>query len=434
MYHRQVSSQPHSGVQYRHAPTARAQSAAVALPNASRTSAALTVAGYTLAHAGRQVRLGPVAFWVAVGTLVIMAIWTITTATYFAFRDDVLTGLIARQAEMQYAYEDRIADLRQQIDRMSSRQLLNQEQYEQKLDQVIRRQSALENRANAIQSMPDGIVTGSTRPTGREQHRSVPNRPAPVNDKSSNLLLPERVARENVASALALLNASLDRVEARQAASLTSMQESYEAKAKRIRGVLSDLGLDGMRLSARDGNAGVGGPLVPARLPAYAGPFEQHVYRVGIARAQVDRLTRTLASVPLRTPVVGDVDISSGFGMRIDPFIRAPAMHTGMDFRGETGDPARATADGNVTVAGWQGGYGKMVEIDHGNGLTTRYAHLSDITVKVGQRVRAGYIIGKVGSTGRSTGPHLHYETRVNGDAVDPRKFLRAGMRLGGVR
>src|SRR5262247_2481691 len=96
-------------------------------------------AGLTLAHAGRQVRLGPVAFWIVVGTLVIMALWTITTATYFAFRDDVLTGLIARQAEMQYAYEDRIADLRQQIDRMSSRQLLNQEQYEHKLDQIIRR-------------------------------------------------------------------------------------------------------------------------------------------------------------------------------------------------------------------------------------------------------------------------------------------------------
>src|SRR6185503_8695544 len=83
--------------------------------------------GYTLMHAGRQVRLGPIAFWVVVGTTVIMAVWTVTTATYFAFRDDVLTGLIARQAEMQFAYEDRIAELRAQIDRISSRQLLNQE-------------------------------------------------------------------------------------------------------------------------------------------------------------------------------------------------------------------------------------------------------------------------------------------------------------------
>jgi hypothetical protein len=116
MYQRQVSSQTYAGAPYRHAPSPRAHPTAVAL---QRT-------GYTLAHAGRQLRVGPIAFWVVVGTLVIMAAWTVTTATYFAFRDDVLTGLIARQAEMQYGYEDRIADLRAQIDRMSSRQLLNQ--------------------------------------------------------------------------------------------------------------------------------------------------------------------------------------------------------------------------------------------------------------------------------------------------------------------
>jgi murein DD-endopeptidase MepM/ murein hydrolase activator NlpD len=310
---------------------------------------------------------------------------------------------------------------------MSSRQLLNQEQYEQKLDQIMRRQSALENRANAIQTMPDSIVTGSTRPTGREQTRSVPNRPSPVNDRSSDLL-PQRTPGRDFSTAITRLQASLDRVEARQAASLASMEETYDAKARRIRGVLADLGLDATRIAP-----GIGGPLVAARIPANPEAFEHHVQRVSVARAQVDRLTRTLASVPVRRPVMGEPEISSGFGMRLDPFIRSPAMHTGMDFRGDTGDPARSTADGTVTIAGWQGGYGKMVEIDHGNGLATRYGHLSDIAVKVGQRVRVGHIVGKVGSTGRSTGPHLHYETRVNGEAVDPRKFLRAGLRLGGV-
>src|SRR5712675_141392 len=104
---------------------------------------------YALVHAGRQLRLGPIAFWIVVGTLVIMAVWTITTATYFAFREDVLTRLIARQADMQFGYEDRIAEMRAQVDRISSRQLLDQEQYEQKLDQILRRQSALESRASA---------------------------------------------------------------------------------------------------------------------------------------------------------------------------------------------------------------------------------------------------------------------------------------------
>jgi murein DD-endopeptidase MepM/ murein hydrolase activator NlpD len=117
--------------------------------------------------------------------------------------------------------------------------------------------------------------------------------------------------------------------------------------------------------------------------------------------------------------------------MRIDPFLGRPAMHTGLDFRGEIGDAIRATAGGVVVSAGWSGGYGRMVEIEHGHGLSTRYGHLSEIDVRVGQAVKTGQIVGRLGSTGRSTGPHLHYETRVEGDAVDPQKFLRAGTRMG---
>ncbi|MFL6822901.1 MAG: M23 family metallopeptidase, partial [Xanthobacteraceae bacterium] len=121
-----------------------------------------------------------------------------------------------------------------------------------------------------------------------------------------------------------------------------------------------------------------------------------------------------------------------GFGVRIDPDQGAPAMQTGLALHGESGDPVRATADGTVIAAGWNGGYGRVVEVDHHNGLSTRYAHLSSIDVRVGQSVKSGQIVGKVGSTGRSTGPHLHYETRLKGEAVDPQKFLRAGEKLDG--
>ncbi|MFZ0175638.1 MAG: M23 family peptidase, partial [Pseudolabrys sp.] len=106
--------------------------------------------GYTLTHAGHQVRIGPVAFWIVVGTLVIMAVWSIATGTYFAFRDNVLTRLIGRQAEMQFAYEDRIAELRAQVDRTTSRQLLDQEQFEKKLNALLQRQAALEQRTSAL--------------------------------------------------------------------------------------------------------------------------------------------------------------------------------------------------------------------------------------------------------------------------------------------
>ena len=134
--------------------------------------------------------------------------------------------------------------------------------------------------------------------------------------------------------------------------------------------------------------------------------------------------------MPLRAPVAGEIDETSPFGVRVDPFLHVAAMHTGLDFRGDPGEAIHATAAGTVISAGWSGGYGQMVEIDHGNGLATRYGHLSEIDVRVGQSIRIGQVVGRIGSTGRSTGPHLHYETRIDGEAVDPQKFLRAGVRL----
>jgi murein DD-endopeptidase MepM/ murein hydrolase activator NlpD len=226
---------------------------------------------------------------------------------------------------------------------------------------------------------------------------------------------------------LGRLEHALDRVDTRQTASLNAMEESYDSKTRRMRGVLAELGL-GLGKPTADG---VGGPFVPFKLSSHATAFEKQVYRIQVARAQVDRLTKTLATVPIRKPVTGEIDMSSGFGMRIDPFLGRPAMHTGLDFRGEIGDAIRATAGGVVVSAGWSGGYGRMVEIEHGHGLSTRYGHLSEIDVRVGQAVKTGQIVGRLGSTGRSTGPHLHYETRVEGDAVDPQKFLRAGTRMG---
>ena len=112
-----------------------------------------------------QLRLGPIAFWIVTGTLVVLAVWTIITGTYFAFREDVLAKLIARHAEMQFAYEDRIAELRAQIDRFSSRQLIDQEAYEKKLEQILRRQAALESRASALNGLGD--ITGAIRQPAR---------------------------------------------------------------------------------------------------------------------------------------------------------------------------------------------------------------------------------------------------------------------------
>jgi murein DD-endopeptidase MepM/ murein hydrolase activator NlpD len=398
---------------------------------AAAHAAQFTLAQYTLAYAGYQLRLGPIAFWATVGTLVIMAAWTIITATYFAFRDDVLTSLIARQAEMQFGYEDRIAELRAQVDRMSSRQLLDQEQFEHKLDAILRRQTMLEQRANTLSTLPDLGITGAIRPTGRAERPAL-GKPAPINEKSAPPAAPGRKAAiGNVDGVLTRLGAALDHVEAEQSATLAAIESSYDLKARRIRGVLTELGIDAGKSAPSAEVGATGGPFVAARLRSDSSAFERQLHRIGLARAHVDQLNRTLGNVPVRRPVTGEIDPSSGFGVRIDPFLKSPAMHTGLDMRGEPGDPVRATANGTVTFAGWQGGYGNMIEIDHGNGVSTRYGHLSSIDTEVGKTVKTGQVIGKVGTTGRSTGPHLHYETRIDGEAVDPQRFLRAGAKLG---
>src|SRR5688572_28052818 len=258
MSHRS-NARPHH--EHPHAATARRPASQSILPVLGAPGA------WTLGHAGRQLRVGPIAFWIIVGTLVIMAGWSVVTATYFAFRDDGLTRLLTRQADMQYAYEDRIADLRGQVDRLASRQLLDQEQYEKKLEQILRRQAALESRAAALSSLPDSTPNGSIKPAARPSHveraPSVVPKPSPINDTVIMVAPPEREARLEsrsvpgggfqLASAdargglegvLARLHSSLDRVETMQIATLNSIEETFDAKAKKMRGVLADLGLD----------------------------------------------------------------------------------------------------------------------------------------------------------------------------------------------
>ncbi len=130
------------------------------------------------------------------------------------------------------------------------------------------------------------------------------------------------------------------------------------------------------------------------------------------------------ASIPSREPVE-NISLSSDFGNRSDPFNGHKRMHQGIDIRGPLGTPVYATADGVVTRAQWANGYGNLVEINHGNGLETRYGHLSRLIAQPNERVRRGQLIGLMGSTGRSTGSHLHYEVRIAGNAVNPLPYIQ---------
>ena len=298
--------------------------------------------------------------------LVATAAWLIVGGAYIVFRDDGLSRLIGEQAALQQTYEDRIAELRAQVDRIMSQKGLDQEQVEQRVNALLQRQ--------------------------------------------------------------ARMSLSLDNIDQKQVATLADLGERIDMRARQMQSVLADLGVK-VRASAE---AATGGPFIPFKSPASdAGAFESQLYRINVGRAQMDLYNRVLAAVPVRKPVDGEADMTSSFGMRLHPILKRLAIHNGIDLRGDTGEPVRATATGKVTIAGRQRGYGNVVEISHGNGLATRFGHLSEISVKVGQVVRIGETVGKIGSTGLSTGPHLHYETRINGKAVDPQKFLRAGFSLG---
>lgn len=219
----------------------------------------------------------------------------------------------------------------------------------------------------------------------------------------------------------AALDGAADALAVAQADRLERLGTQTRRGLEAMRGVIARTGLDPSRYGEPKG--GIGGPLVPLRADA----FDEALAHAEQDRAEESRLRRIAAALPLAQPIGGELAVSSGFGTRLDPFTRGLALHTGLDLKAEPGVPVRATAPGRVIAAEPAGGYGNMVEIDHGHGIVTRYAHLSRIAVRTGQRLRAGETLGLAGSSGRSTGSHLHYETRIDGEPTNPQSFLAAG-------
>jgi murein DD-endopeptidase MepM/ murein hydrolase activator NlpD len=187
--------------------------------------------------------------------------------------------------------------------------------------------------------------------------------------------------------------------------------QSIEGKLQKINDYLKKRGLKGFSTKAVGGN----GDAEAAKLT------DNEAY--SLYDEYMDRLVHSVAFTPMGYPHISS--LTSYFGYRSDPFNSAHAeFHPGIDFKGNKGDAARCTANGRVVFAGWYGGYGNCVRIAHMNNYETLYGHLSRISVKVGQEVTLGQKIGEVGSTGHSTGTHLHYEVRKNGKAVNPISFL----------
>ncbi len=230
--------------------------------------------------------------------------------------------------------------------------------------------------------------------------------------------------------------ARVDRLEADQASALSELEDSVVQRSEQVQGVLRLTGVSMTRLTDSDGSEGQGGPLVPQDLVDYLRnsnlnpAFAHRVSQVAARVAESRRLEAIASSTPLAPPLAVEYRETSGFGPRVDPFTGRPAFHAGLDMAAFDRAPVVATSPGVVSFAGVRNGYGYVVEIDHGHGFKTRYGHLRDIQVSRGQSVAIGQRIGSMGSTGRSTGTHLHYEVWFRGRVYDPVNFLRAGRHV----
>jgi murein DD-endopeptidase MepM/ murein hydrolase activator NlpD len=388
--------------------------------------------------ATRSYRVRP---WLAgsvVGFFSLLLVAYVAATAYLVYRDDLLGAAVSHQVRMQYAYEARIAALRSELDRVTSRHAVQTENVEQQLSTLLEQQATIEERQDALETLAGqargaGVAVAGSADEGGDEAAPLGYAPAAATDGdvTSQLLLKgprsgKQVAlgADGIRPILSGVGASLDRVETHQSDALDVLSAAAGGKEEQMTKALTAIGVKVGDAEDAD-TVPEGGPFIPAEGMHF-------VERTALLKKTLDgieTLRSDAAALPLKVPVRARY-ISSRFGFRVDPFLKRPAFHAGLDFVAEAGTTVYATAPGTVVSAGLSGGYGEMVEIAHADGVSTRYGHLSQILVSAGAHVDTGTPIGLVGSTGRSTGPHLHYETRRDGEAVDPALYLAAGKAL----
>ena len=393
-----------------------------------------------------------------------------TATAYLVLRDDLIGMTHARNARLLHEYEDRIAELRANLDRITSRQLLDQQAIEAKVAELIKRQEMLGGRSSKISGLmekaalhglqnPEKITEKASEtenlriPAGNQKTGSIEqdtpiktagmlgfqlrgaadgpdfgsNNPLLASNTNTSdpgfggVVIPDLTNNVSTQGMFFNVGKRIKQLDLEQRLLVDGLRVAAVSRAEKIALTLAKLGLE---VPVESG--ATGGPLLP---PKPDEGFERAAAALDHSLTALDAVLAQLRNVPVGSPVPG-ASVSSAYGNRIDPFLGTAAMHSGIDFRAKAGTPVKAAASGTVTSAGYNGGYGLVVEIRHASGLTTRYAHLSRSLVKEGQKVEAGMSIGKVGSTGRSTGPHLHFEIRRHGEPTNPSKFLMAGRNI----
>jgi len=339
---------------------------------------------------------------------------TAAARDYYADAWHQTGGELATQREQSSSLTDQVAALRTQIDAMK---LASAD------DAGARR--ALDQRIVEL-SADLAVATGRNgqlSQTIRGMQRTV----ALIADDRSAL----RAARNELSAQVAFLEGRMSSMQATQQTIVQNLTDRARMTIAQIEKtiIMTGLDIDGLLDSGAVKVTGEGGPFVPIARALRSTEERTMLASIKKLDGEVGRweqLQLILRNLPLSAPL-DHYQFLSGFGERQDPINGKRAMHFGLDLKNDLGTPVLATAPGTVIYAGWMRDYGRVVEIDHGLGIHTRYAHLKAITVKVGQKVEFRKAIGKLGNSGRSTGPHLHYEVQVNGKPHDPMNFMEAG-------
>jgi len=307
---------------------------------------------------------------------------------------------------------------------------------EERTRQFDRATQDFESRHEVLRSLLEyaggnGVQLAATRPIERDGARII--MAATIDEaepRQSRAITSEPYQVQTVG-----FRARTEDLERDQERTLSELEDRVVEQSETVRGVLRLTGVSMTSFTGSDDPAS-GGPLVPQDFVAYLRDsglnpaFAERVAQVAARVTESRRLTDVANATPLAPPVAVDYRETSGYGARIDPFTGRPAFHSGLDMAAFERAPVVATSPGTVVFAGNRSGYGNTVEIDHGHGFKTRYGHLRDIQVQRGDRVAIGQRVGSMGSTGRSTATHLHYEVWFRGRSVDPINFLRAGRHV----
>src|SRR3989338_3227910 len=399
-----------------------------------------------------RLRPAPPAVAVVVGGLSLA--WMVL-ATAILLLDSISAGSSREQVQRQQAlYEERLNALSDDRDLRVEEAVRAQERFNLALAQVAQMQARLLSSEDRRRELETGIdvIQNTLRRTikERDEARNEAARVTVALNEQAGASHTEAGRAEDTVATLEILTSALGSTAAERAEQIatekraletrndvifTQLEEALTVSVEPLSKMFEDAGLspDTLLDQVRKGYSGQGGPLTPIVLSTKGQQPSAEEIRANAILAGLDEMNmyRIAAfKAPFTMPVRTAVRYTSGFGGRNDPMGRGFRQHEGQDFAGAYGSPIYATADGVVTYANWENGYGRLIKIKHAFGIETRYAHLAQIRVDVGQKVSRGDLIGDMGNSGRSTGTHLHYEIRIGGSAVNPMTFIKAAKNV----